>query len=101
MQLKEELDSTNSLITVRFSGHSSKEDLMEAIRNTRLKSIELNYKILFDFRGFVADVSIADAYYFIPDSYGKDSKIMRIPAAYIYDEENKDILSFTVSVNLD
>lgn len=96
------IDLNNRIIYVKVTGVINETNGADLGIQIRLKALELNCKIFFDFSESQNKISMGSAYFWFANQYGNiDPKIRYIPTAYHINNEETAFYSFlqTVAMN--
>ncbi|MFA5046246.1 MAG: hypothetical protein WC542_09990 [Paludibacter sp.] len=97
-----ENDSDNKILIIRLFGELYSNEVALMDKEIRLKAQILDYKIVYDFRETINDMSITDAYYWFVADYNKTLfELKHIPVALITNREDVHFFNFfeTTSIN--
>jgi hypothetical protein len=90
-----EIISDYKIIKVNVVGDLTVNEAASMGKTVRLKAIEMNYKILFDFTQTKNKISIGDAYFWFSDHYDTiNSKLRYIKTAHLTNKIDKSDFDF-------
>jgi hypothetical protein len=90
-----EIISDYKIIKVKVVGDLTVRETASMGKAIRLKAIEINYKILFDFTQTKNKISIGDAYFWFSDNYDAiDNKLRYIKTAHLTNQVDKSDFGF-------
>jgi len=90
-----ELIHSEAIVCVTVYGHLNSREAIPLGKYIRSKALELNYKIIIDFRFSINHILISDAYFWFTNHYDIVNLNFRIiPTAHITNEVNAEFFNF-------